>query len=190
MDEYFIHQKYKIILHMKLIFLYGNPGVGKLTTAQSLERLTGYSVMHNHLALDFVHSVIPRENKLSKYLSRKFRLELLHEAAKEKIKGTIFTFVGNDGVEGFVQDAINVVEDEGASVYFVHLFCDINENARRVESPDRKNFKGKINTKIDFYKRIKQHVFSGLKERDSINIDNTNISATNAAEIIIDKIKS
>ena len=37
---------------MKLIFLHGLPGVGKLTVAREFAKLTGFKVFHNHLAVD------------------------------------------------------------------------------------------------------------------------------------------
>ena len=40
---------------MKLVFLYGSPGVGKLTVAEALSRLTGYKVFHNHLTANIAH---------------------------------------------------------------------------------------------------------------------------------------
>ena len=42
---------------MKLIFLHGLPGVGKLTVARQLAALTGFKLFHNHLTVDLVTSV-------------------------------------------------------------------------------------------------------------------------------------
>jgi tRNA uridine 5-carbamoylmethylation protein Kti12 len=42
---------------MQLIFLHGLPGVGKLTVARELAKLTGFNVFHNHLAVDLVESI-------------------------------------------------------------------------------------------------------------------------------------
>jgi broad-specificity NMP kinase len=42
---------------MRLIFLYGLPGVGKLTVARELAEFTGFKVFHNHLTVDLVGSV-------------------------------------------------------------------------------------------------------------------------------------
>ena len=37
---------------MKLVFMYGGPGVGNLTTAQALAALTGFKLFHNHLSFN------------------------------------------------------------------------------------------------------------------------------------------
>ena len=39
---------------MKLIALYGPPGVGKLTIARVLAKTTGYKVLHNHLTIELL----------------------------------------------------------------------------------------------------------------------------------------
>ena len=42
---------------MKLIFLYGAPGTGKLTVARELAALTGYRLFHNHLTVDLAKAI-------------------------------------------------------------------------------------------------------------------------------------
>ena len=39
---------------MTLVFIYGPPGVGKLTTARALAELTGFRVFHDHLTVNLV----------------------------------------------------------------------------------------------------------------------------------------
>ena len=42
---------------MKLILIYGPPGVGKLSVAKELKQLTGFPVLHNHLVADLIWSI-------------------------------------------------------------------------------------------------------------------------------------
>jgi hypothetical protein len=42
---------------VKLVFIYGVPGVGKLTTARVLAALTGFKVFHNHLSFNLVNAI-------------------------------------------------------------------------------------------------------------------------------------
>ena len=44
---------------MRIVILFGLPGVGKLTIAKGLARLRGYRVFHNHLIFDAVEAVFP-----------------------------------------------------------------------------------------------------------------------------------
>ena len=39
---------------MKLVILYGPPGVGKLTVGRELAARTGFKLFHNHLTVDLV----------------------------------------------------------------------------------------------------------------------------------------
>ena len=43
---------------MRLVVLYGPPGVGKLTVGTELSELTGFKLFHNHLTVNLVTSVI------------------------------------------------------------------------------------------------------------------------------------
>ena len=44
---------------MRLVFIYGPPGVGKLTVATALATLTGYRLCHNHLTVNLVTALFP-----------------------------------------------------------------------------------------------------------------------------------
>ena len=65
---------------MKLVVIYGAPGVGKLTTAKALAELTGFRLFHNHLSFDLVSAV--RNLRNDRGLSSKEALDL-------QVKGTL-----------------------------------------------------------------------------------------------------
>jgi hypothetical protein len=46
---------------MRLVYLYGPPGIGKLTIGRELAKQTGYRLFHNHQAVDLAISIFPRE---------------------------------------------------------------------------------------------------------------------------------
>src|SRR5712664_1427209 len=77
---------------MKLIFLYGLPGVGKLTVACELETLTGFRVFHNHLAVDLLESVFEFGSQPFVELREMIWLAVFSQAAESKLAGLIFTF--------------------------------------------------------------------------------------------------
>ena len=89
---------------VNLVFLYGAPGVGKLTVARELVGLTGYKLFHNHLTVDLVTSLFPFGSEQAGRLTTKFRLEMLQEAAQANLPGVVFTFVYARGTDDdFVQ---------------------------------------------------------------------------------------
>jgi len=44
---------------MRLVFLFGLPGSGKLTVAREPSALTGWKLFHNHLTVDLLLAVFP-----------------------------------------------------------------------------------------------------------------------------------
>jgi tRNA uridine 5-carbamoylmethylation protein Kti12 len=42
---------------MNFVMIYGPPGVGKLTVAMELSRLTGYKLFDNHVSIDWARTL-------------------------------------------------------------------------------------------------------------------------------------
>ena len=62
---------------MKLVFIYGPPGVGKLTVAKELSNLTGFKLFHNHVSIDFASSVFDFGTAAFWHVVRQARHEVL-----------------------------------------------------------------------------------------------------------------
>jgi hypothetical protein len=58
---------------MRVFYLYGPPGVGKLTVGTSLAALTGFRLFHNHLTVNLATAVFPRETEPWRELIRHVR---------------------------------------------------------------------------------------------------------------------
>ncbi len=129
---------------MKLIFLHGMPGVGKLTVARALAEVTGFGVFHNHLTVDLVSSVFDFGTEPFVKLRERIWLDVFREAAKAKVNGLIFTFAFEPTVAaGFVDRVRSIIETEGGEVLFVKLVCSAEELERRVVAESRQSL-GKI----------------------------------------------
>lgn len=72
---------------MKVIFIYGPPGVGKLAVATALAGLTGYKLYHNHLTIEAVLPIFDYGTKEFNHLINRYRLEML-DAAVASISST------------------------------------------------------------------------------------------------------
>ena len=70
---------------LRLVYLYGPPGVGKLTVARELVALTGFKLFHNHLTVNLVKSVFPFNSEPYIRLMRQFRRDMVAEAASSGI---------------------------------------------------------------------------------------------------------
>lgn len=125
---------------MKLIFLYGAPGTGKLTVARELAALTGYRLFHNHLTVDLAKSLFDFGTPDYLEYVRFLRAEALARAAKKNVD-LIFTFWFSKDSALSVSRYQAAVEESGGEVVFVKLYCPPEILQQRVLRPERKNWK-------------------------------------------------
>src|SRR5687767_13003653 len=105
---------------MQAIYLYGPMGVGKLTVGRELARLTGFSLLHNHLIADLVTQVFAHETEPYVKLLRQLRENIFTAAASEGVS-LICTGVYRDTREqdAAVMRSLSPVYDAGGSVHLV-----------------------------------------------------------------------
>ena len=169
---------------MKLVYIYGPPGVGKYTVGKELSKITGYKLFHNQLSIEFVMQVFGFGTKPFNRLVIRFRAEIIEEAAREGIS-LIFTSAYAKGVnDAIIKDIINRVEKHGGEVCFVQLFCEKKALLKRVSGSSRKKYY-KIRS-AGFLRSLlsKYNHFSAVPFRNNISIDNTHISPKEAAKMI------
>src|SRR5689334_16095796 len=107
---------------MRFVFLYGPPGVGKLTVGRELAGLTGFKLFHNHLMVNAVQAVFPRGSDSWDRLIRECQCLVLAEAARA---GVDLVMTWAHGVsEDIPRRYTDVVESNGGRVLFVRLVCE------------------------------------------------------------------
>jgi hypothetical protein len=125
---------------VKLIFIYGAPGTGKLTVAREVSRLTGLKLFHNHLTVDLAASLFEHGSPPYFDYVRHLRIEAFKRAAKANVD-LIFTFwyssISSPSVERYRQ----VIETAGGEVLFTRLHCRPEILEQRVTSVSRQNWK-------------------------------------------------
>lgn len=169
---------------MRLVFIYGPPASGKLTVARELSVLTGFNLFHNHVSIQFVTSLFEFGTKTFNRLTDKYRREMLEEAAREGVD-TIFTFVyGRPVDDEFVRDIVRRVKRHRGRVFFVRLYCDRKELARRLAKPGRRAL-GKLTEKkiLDDLYRV-HDLDAEVPFESSLSIDTEKISTRRAARLI------
>jgi RNase adaptor protein for sRNA GlmZ degradation len=174
---------------MKLIFLYGAPAVGKLTVARELARLTSFKVFHNHLSIDCIEPVFDFGTPSFFKLIELIRAETVAEAARENLN-LIYTFCyAKDFDDAHVAKIVESVEASGGEVCFVLLTCERSELEKRVLEESRKQY-GKANN-LEILEEIlgKYDLFSPVTGRESLQIDNTNLSPVETARKIVEHFR-
>jgi hypothetical protein len=125
---------------VKLVFIYGAPGTGKLTVAREVSRLTGLRLFHNHLTVDLAASLFEHGSPAYLDYVRHLRLEAFERAAKADVD-LIFTFWYSSISGPSVERYRSVIETAGGEVMFVRLHCRPEILEQRVTSVSRQNWK-------------------------------------------------
>jgi hypothetical protein len=170
---------------MKLVFIYGAPGVGKLTTAKALAALTGFRIFHNHLSFDLAKAVFDFPTPPFRELAEKVRLATFEAAARAKVPGLVFTFVyASPDDDAFVEKTIRTVEGNEGSLAFVRLYCDAATLEKRVAADERRQF-GKITSALSLRAGLARwNLTAAIPFRESLEIDNSALEAAEAARRI------
>ncbi|MCW6161600.1 MAG: AAA family ATPase [Candidatus Micrarchaeales archaeon] len=175
---------------MKLVLIYGPPGVGKLTVASKLAKMTDYKLFHNHLSIEFVKSIFEFGSKTFNRLVIKFRYEMLENAAKDGIN-TIFTLVyRKDYDDKYIRKLTRIIESHGGEMVFVRLYCSDKKLLERIKSRNRSKY-SKIKNPEKFKELIsKNDLKSAISFVKSLAIDTGRHTPEESARKIKEYIRS
>jgi len=172
---------------MKLIFLYGLPGTGKLTIALELAEITGHKLFHNHLTVDLLLSVFEFGSKPFVRLRELIWLSVMEEAAAT-LPAMIFTFNPENSVRPeFIQKAVQAVTSRRGEVHFVEVVCDPEELEKRISTADRTNHKKLVS--VELFRELKaKGVFDSPKmPAPQLTLNSTLVSPRENAMIIAER---
>ena len=170
---------------MNLVFIYGPPGVGKLSAAREVARLTGYRLFHNHVSIRCAQSVFDFGTPPFWKVVGGIRTLMFEEAAAGGVS-LIFTFVyaHPKDLPG-VERMCGLVESHGGRALLVRLVCTREELERRLPQPGRAEA-GKL-ASLDMLHELtgRLDLFSPVHGRESLEIDNTEAAPAEVARLII-----
>ena len=128
----------------QVIFLFGRPGVGKLTVGELLSADTGYRLLHNHAVVDLVTSLFSFGSPPFVALREKLWLDAIDACITEKLPGVIMTFAPESTVtDEFIPTLKKHVTARRGSLRFIELRCTDAELETRLTAESRGRF-GKL----------------------------------------------
>jgi broad-specificity NMP kinase len=172
-------------MNRRLIFLYGLPGVGKLTIAKELALLTKFPIYHNHLTSDLVYSVFER-GEIGSLLKQSIRNLVIDTWAKNENTSLITTLIyKKDDNEDYFQEMSESARKYNIDVYYFHLICSMDVLKQRVQSEDRKLFDKITNWDDQVSKMQRENMLEDVPFENNYRINTTELSAKESAEAII-----
>ena len=123
---------------MQVVYLYGPPGVGKLTVGTALAALTGYRLVHNHLTVNLATALFPRGSPAWARFLGQVRGQVFAAAAREGVDLiSTAAYLGTAEQVAAIRAWLEPVRASGGAVMFVRLACDQDELVRRVQHAAR-----------------------------------------------------
>jgi len=173
---------------MKIIVLYGDIAVGKLTVAKEFVKTSGFKLFHNHLSHDLISSFIESRDDFFWDSVRKIRFDCVLMAKKKGVDLVMTTGYAGEESDGYIKGLIELCEKERIDLDFVHLFCNEEELMKRVGGESRKKH-GKLLCSSKLKKFIDEKgVGLSIPYVDSLEIDNFEMSAEDVARLIKKKL--
>ena len=177
---------------MKLLFLFGNCSVGKMTVGQALTQVTPFRLFHNHMMIEPVLEVF---GEFRSDVIEKLRTTIFEEFARTDHYGLIFTFMwAFDRQEDW--DYIARVRSQfaipDADVYYVELVAPQEVRLQRNTTENRLNHKA---SKRDIPVSNQRLIQADLQYRceslpgeipfsNYLRLDNSTLSPEEAAAVI------
>lgn len=177
---------------MKVLFLFGNAAVGKMTVGQELMKITNLRLCHNHMTIEPVIEIF---GKYDSRIVARLREVIFEEYAKSENYGIIFTFMWAFDMQedwDYLEHVRSIFEPYGAEFYYAELVADKDERLRRNATENRLANKASKRDIEASNRRLlnddEKHRFESLEGEipyeNYIKINNTNLSADEAAKII------
>ena len=181
-----------------LVIIFGPPAVGKMTVGAALARRTGLRLFHNHMTLELVLPFFESGSPPFSRLVSEFRGRIFEEVAGSDLPGLIFTYVWafNEPTDAqFVERVAGIFRARGARVCYVELEAGQEERLQRnetefrlAEKASKRDIAASRERLLDHDRRYRlnsRDEFAGRS--DYIRIDNTDLSADEVADRIIQR---
>lgn len=182
---------------MKVLFLFGNAAVGKMTVGQELMKITRLRLCHNHMTIEPVIEIF---GKYDGKIIERLREVIFEEYARSDNYGIIFTYMWDFNSRddwNYTDHVRSIFEPYGAEFYYVELVAsqeirlqrNVTENRLRNKASKR-DIEASNKRLIDADKKYRLESYDGeIPYENYMKINNTNIEATDVAKMIKERFK-
>ena len=180
---------------MKVLFLFGNAAVGKMTVGQELMKITDLRLCHNHMTIEPVLEIF---GKFDTNVILRLRDVIYEEYAKSDNYGIILTFMWAFDMQedwDYFAHIREIFEAQGAEFYYVELVAsrevrlarNVTEN-RLANKASKRDIEASNNRLINDDEKHRFESYEGeIPYENYIRIDNTNLAPDVVAKMIIDR---
>lgn len=180
---------------MKLVFIFGNPAVGKMTVGQELMKITDLRLFHNHMTIEPIIEIFGSYDDKA---IRRLREVIFEEFARTQNYGMIFTYLWAYNVPSdaeFIEHVKEIFKERNKETefYYVELIASKEIRLQRNVTENRLKNKASKRDLEDSNKRLLiddkryrcESFDNEIKFDNYIKIDNSYI----APDVVAKKIK-
>lgn len=182
---------------MKLLLLFGNAAVGKMTVGQELAKITGLRLFHNHMTIEPVLEIFGQFNSAA---IMRLRQVVFEEFAKTDNDGMIFTYMWAFDQQAdwdYVEFIKNIFKPYNTEFYYVELVASRKARLERNATENRLLHKAsKRNIELSNQRLISDDTHYRLESLDGeipfdnyMKIDNTNLAPDVVARMIKERFR-
>ena len=177
---------------MKLVLLFGDAAVGKMTVGQELAKLTELRLFHNHMTIEPVIEIFGRYDG---WVTQRLREVIFEEFAQSELYGMIFTFMWAFNYQedwDMVERFCDIFRAHKADIYYVELVApkevrlqrNISEN-RLKHKPSKRNVEDSNRRFMTDFDKYRCASYDGeIPYENYIKIDNSDLPPETAAQMI------
>lgn len=177
---------------MKLVFIIGSGAVGKMTVGQELMKITDLRLFHNHMTIEPVLEIFGYYDGT---VVKELRETVFRNFAASDNYGMIFTYMWDFDSQSdwdYIEQVKDIFAPYHTEVYFVELVADSKVRLERNRTENRLKHKPskrdlerseQNNRHLDENHRLVSRE-GEIPFENYLRIDNTNLSAAEAAERI------